>query len=507
MGNQADVVLTGDQGFKQVRIHAKHDDFTFDFSDATLHTNGHSVPKNSFPFMIHPNGHDDIVVRGGTVIRHQDLDTPWRLSYKPNGKDYVHNSGFHIYKGDGSVTVDGLRVHNTHDGIVIASRVSDEKYVNIRHVYATHIRDDVVENDGFKEVVVEDSLFDGVFVGFSAVGGNGKPGNADPTFTVRDTFIRMENMAGDPTGKTTADGWGHGRLFKWWHKNSPDIVLENNIFVLEDKDGWDESVNNNIIHSKNNVLIWMGKGKFTADLPSGFKLIEGDDSLYWRAHDAWLVRHGYDPDGSLAKNLHAPDLDGPVSPPKPKPDPEPDPEPENGLVASWDLDANLNGKGQKVVLKHDASLELDEGSVVIDFTASKVAGEQTLLSKDSNGFDDGGHLTIRLVNGQVIARLQSAKASYELSSARKAVDVGDAHQVAVSFGDDGFRLFLDGKEVDRSNYKGGIGNNKEPLVVGANAWKSSDGGADHLYEFFKGSIAEVAIYDQQLDADAGIFLA
>jgi hypothetical protein len=77
----------------------------------------------------------------------------------------------------------------------------------------------------------------------------------------------------------------------------------------------------------------------------------------------------------------------------------------------------------------------------------------------------------------------------------------------VSFGDDGFRLYVDGEQVAQSDYTGGIGNNKEPLVVGANAMKSSDGGADHLYEFFDGKIAALAIFDQSLDVDSGIFLA
>ena len=219
------------------------------------------------------------------MIRHQGLDTTWNQSYKPAG-DYVHNSGLHIHQGDGSVTVEGLRVHNTHDGIVIASKISDEKYITIRQVYATHIRDYVVENDGFKQGTVEDSLFDGVFVGFSAVQpGKGTPGNANATFTVRDTLVRMENMAGDPTGKTTDEGWGHGRLFKWWDSRAPKLILENNIFVLEDKDGWDKSVNDKIVSSKNNVLIWMGEGKFKAELPKGFTLVEGDDSLYLKARD------------------------------------------------------------------------------------------------------------------------------------------------------------------------------------------------------------------------------
>jgi hypothetical protein len=191
----------------------------------------------------------------------------------------------------------------------------------------------------------------------------------------------------------------------------------------------------------------------------------------------------------------------------PQPAPQPAPAPQPGPDTSWTLDANLNGKNQKVVLDHDPSLELGDGSIVIDFTANDVSGWQTLLSKDSYGFDDGGHLTIRLFDRQVAARLESGDATYKLFSAGNAISPGKAHQVGVSFGDDGFCLYVDGKQVAQSDYTGGIGNNKEPLVLGANAMSSSDGAADKLYEFFHGTITQLTIDDQPLDADAGIFLA
>jgi hypothetical protein len=171
------------------------------------------------------------------------------------------------------------------------------------------------------------------------------------------------------------------------------------------------------------------------------------------------------------------------------------------------LDAAFNGKNQKVVIDHGPSLELDDGSIVIDFTANDVSGWQTLLSKDSNGFDDGGQLTIRLHDGQVAARLESGDATHKLFSAGGAITAGKAHQVGVSFGDGGFRLYVDGEQVAQSDYTGGIARNNEPLVVGANAMKSSDGGADKLYEFFHGTVTNLAVYDQPVDADAGIFLA
>jgi Concanavalin A-like lectin/glucanases superfamily len=372
--------------------------------------------------------------------------------------------------------------------------------VTVRDVYATHIRDDVIENDGMKNVVVEDSLFDGVFVGFSAVSPktSSKPGNVDPVVTIRDTLVRMENMAGDPTSSTTDHGWGHGRLFKWWDGRSPELVLENNIFVVEDRDAWDDAVNKKIVHASNNIMIWMGEGEFRGKLPAGFKLIEGDDKAFQQARDAWLQRHGYDPNGSLKDNLHAPVLDGA----KPAPEPQPTPAPDGGLVATWMLDVDLSGKKQKVVIDHDPSLELDQGTVALTFTADQVSRKQALFSKDSIGFDDGGHLSIWLnKGGQVVARLQSESKSYHLKSDPGAIKAGEASQVAVSFGDQGFRLYVDADLVAQRKYTGGLAQNSKPVVLGANAEGSSDGGANNLKDFFKGTISELAVYDEQFNGN------
>jgi hypothetical protein len=500
MVTQPDVVLTGDLGFEKYIMKATHHGFTIDFSKTTLHSEVYPKPNNTIPLTIRLEGYNDVVVRGGTVIRHDDLETTWRQSYKPVN-DYIHSSGLHVYKGNGSVTIDGLRLHNTHDGIVIAGQMSDEKYVTIRDVYATHIRDDVIENDGMKNVVVEDSLFDGVFVGFSAVNNtsSGNPGNVDPVVTIHDTIVRMESMAGDPTRSTTGDGWGHGRLFKWWDSRSPELVLKNNIFVVEDRDAWDDSVNKKIVHSENNIMIWMGEGEFRGNLPAGFRLIEGDDRAFREARDAWLERHGYEPKGSLSDNLHAPVLDGG----KPTSEPGPEPQPDLGLVATWMLDVDLNGKNQKVLIDHDKSMQLEQGTVALTFTADRLSGRQSLFSKDSNGYDDGGGLSVWLKDGRVLAHLESGSQEYLLKSAPGVIKAGASSQVAVSFGDEGFRLYVGKELVDQSGYTGGIAHNSEPVVLGASARWSSDGKADNLKHFFQGTISELAVYDEQLSPHSG----
>jgi hypothetical protein len=99
----------------------------------------------------------------------------------------------------------------------------------------------------------------------------------------------------------------------------------------------------------------------------------------------------------------------------------------------------------------------------------------------------------------MVARLQSESKSYHLKSGPGAIKAGEASQVAVSFGDEGFWLYVDAKLVDKSKYTGGLEQNSEPVVLGANAERSSDVGANNLKDFFKGIISELGVYDEQLN--------
>jgi hypothetical protein len=58
------------------------------------------------------------------------------------------------------------------------------------------------------------------------------------------------------------------------------------------------------------------------------------------------------------------------------------------------------------VVPHRPEWLLDQGAVVLDFTADRLNGDQGLISKDAKGFGNGGHLAIWLDEGKVVARLQ-----------------------------------------------------------------------------------------------------
>ncbi|MGP1273038.1 MAG: LamG-like jellyroll fold domain-containing protein, partial [Phycisphaerales bacterium] len=176
----------------------------------------------------------------------------------------------------------------------------------------------------------------------------------------------------------------------------------------------------------------------------------------------------------------------------------------DGRVASFD------GSGDYVVLNHTEALELENGSIEFRFNADDASARQGLFSKDSSGYDDGGHVTMWVDDNRVIVRVQSASSSYDLSS-DAIVQSGEWTDVALRFGDDGLQLFVNGELADSDPYTGGLGSNSggtgntEPIVLGANQWGSGDGVANNLREYFRGEIADVAIYGETAPANTAPF--
>ncbi|MBL6948895.1 MAG: hypothetical protein ISR51_09500, partial [Rhodospirillales bacterium] len=160
---------------------------------------------------------------------------------------------------------------------------------------------------------------------------------------------------------------------------------------------------------------------------------------------------------------------------------------------------DFDGRNDHIDVEHDASLELPSGSITLWFNSDDVDDRQGLFSKDSSGYDEGGHLTGYIDDGEVKIRLQSGEDSYWVDGG--SLSDNTWHQVTFNFGEGGMELYVDGQLVDTNDYTGGIENNTEPMVIGANAWSSSDGESDNLRDYFDGQIDEVAIMDHPLNAN------
>jgi Concanavalin A-like lectin/glucanases superfamily len=168
----------------------------------------------------------------------------------------------------------------------------------------------------------------------------------------------------------------------------------------------------------------------------------------------------------------------------------------------WQEGRHFDGRSQHVVVPHRPEWLLEQGVVVLDFTADRLKGAQGLLSKDAKGNLDGGHLTIWLDEGKVVVRLQDQKSEYVVQSPAKTVKKGVPTRLALAFGPGGVKLYVDGNVAGSHAYQGGLQGNQEPLVIGARDWKSSPGAADNLEAFFAGTIGALALYGRSLDAPA-----
>ena len=89
------------------------------------------------------------------------------------------------------------------------------------------------------------------------------------------------------------------------------------------------------------------------------------------------------------------------------------------------------------------------------------------------------------------------------STASGSVAAGEEYHLAVTFGDDGFTIYLDGQmSASNAEFTQGIENNAENLVVGANTWARSASKPYGTWNNFDGQISDFTIYDSQYDHNA-----
>lgn len=163
---------------------------------------------------------------------------------------------------------------------------------------------------------------------------------------------------------------------------------------------------------------------------------------------------------------------------------------------------SFDGSDDYVVMDHNDAYLINTGMITFWFKAADLTGTQALFSKDSSGYDNGGHLTIYLDGSTLKARLQSTTASYTVSEAGISSDTW--YHAAFSFGPAGMKLILNGSIVDTNAYTGSMGTtsggsgNAEPIVIGAGSMDSGNQVATPVGDYFHGLIDDVRIYGSPL---------
>ncbi|MCP4385046.1 MAG: tandem-95 repeat protein, partial [Hyphomicrobiales bacterium] len=156
---------------------------------------------------------------------------------------------------------------------------------------------------------------------------------------------------------------------------------------------------------------------------------------------------------------------------------------------------------QAAIIAHDDSYLLAGGTMEFTFTADAVDGRRFLFSKDSSGFDAGGHAGVYIEDGAVAVRFQDTAATH-VAQTGTLITAGQTHHVAVTFGAAGLIIYVDGAMQAADAYTGGLLGNLEPIVLGANQWSSGNLIANKLLDPFNGALTDVALYGEALGASA-----
>jgi hypothetical protein len=296
------IEIRGEQDYKAYKNRAFEDNTRFDADGALWYTQ--QVPEYKTAYPINIGGGEDGCWAGGIVLGTSDENARWAELYakiqNSEGKIRRQNSAGVSWKGARNFVLDGLRAHNTWDAIRIRPKSSN---FTIRNVWVTRNRDDCVENDSFQQGLIDDSLFDGCYVAFSARSGpKSDRDGSNNIWTIQNSLMRLEPMPGAHNEGPRPQQPGHKGWFKWRAGRGPKLELYNNVFMMEqpanmpdraagippvDKNG-DPLVE--IVDCKNNVMVWLGEGEYPYYLDDCFTVTK-DRSIWDRAKQDWIDRH------------------------------------------------------------------------------------------------------------------------------------------------------------------------------------------------------------------------
>ncbi len=296
-------------------------------------------PTSNFPVDLIgvDHGEGGSCLSGGRITGGYDPDTTsWSRYHSSAG------FGFRV----GNFLWENTYVENFGDGVRIANKqdentcqvLQDANHFTVRGVYMKDMHDDCVENDWSRAGVIEDSLFEGCYTGFSTRAGNRCAAElTDSTrnvVTITNSLIWMKPV---PTILETGTVVGNSELFKD-EAGSSEWTLYNNVIRADDfpigesyekcmgLNGGDGNCvgygvrrypgsplgdpNSKLARCGNNVFVWLGEGDYPPPYnDSGWRIplqnlrdpvtdqpcftFTKDVSVWDEAVQEWKARHGY----------------------------------------------------------------------------------------------------------------------------------------------------------------------------------------------------------------------
>ena len=164
-----------------------------------------------------------------------------------------------------------------------------------------------------------------------------------------------------------------------------------------------------------------------------------------------------------------------------------------GLLAKRDMVTD------PVIVPNIPEFEQEYGTLWLEFdTSTDIVTEQGIWSRDANGYEDGGHLSVFIRDGSIVVRIQSDSASHQL---QWPVVRGTTNQAAVNFGPDtGLELYVNGAIASRDTFTGGTVGNANDIVVGAHKMSYRPDGSTPEYSApFQGTVRVSEYYVGRYD--------
>jgi Ca2+-binding RTX toxin-like protein len=142
-----------------------------------------------------------------------------------------------------------------------------------------------------------------------------------------------------------------------------------------------------------------------------------------------------------------------------------------------------------------------EGTIALDFIANHAddGGTHVVFSKDGASNADGD-LTAFIRDGHLYVVLQDGTRDWWLEADDVTIESGRQYTMAITFGQDGLGLFLDGKRVAANvDATSGLGPNLRSLVLGAGTWGRDASHPNQVDSHLDGKVGNLAVYDRILD--------
>jgi fibronectin type 3 domain-containing protein len=227
----------------------------------------------------------NLCVLGGEALGSplvKDMPRPYVKQKYAGHAMYVEGVEGHTY------VVDGVRIDQAEDGFMPLG----DGFV-LRNAYISNARDDCVENDVLSGGLVEDTLFDGCYMGISVdPGGLLHPGpTEDDKPVVLDRILMRLKPLPDPVAPRAPDGLEHNRIWKL-AQNIPPVIVRDSVFLVEERGAANNQPFPADFTAENVTLVWLGDGPYPFQVPPGVT-VATDPEIWEQARENWLARHGY----------------------------------------------------------------------------------------------------------------------------------------------------------------------------------------------------------------------